>query len=98
MLGFGSAVGAGFALLLFAISVFGLPMLLERDIDFVTAMITSVQGVQRAPLVLLGWGALIAALIFLAIVPGFLGLLVVLPWLGHASWHIYARALDPHPG
>ena len=98
MLGFGSAVGAGFALLLFAISVFGLPMLLDREIDFVTAMVTSVQGMQRAPLVLLGWGALIAALIFLAIVPGFLGLLVVLPWLGHASWHVYARALDPQPG
>lgn len=92
MLAVGSAVGAGFALLLFCISVFGLPMLLDREIDFVTAMIASVQAVGRAPLVLSIWGGLIAALIFVAIVPAFLGLFVILPWLGHASWHIYARA------
>ena len=89
----GAIVGAGMSYLLYAITVVGLPILLDRNIDFVTAMITSVQVVRRNANVMLLWGFLIACLTFLAILPVFLGLLVVLPVLGHASWHLYRRLL-----
>ncbi len=93
MLVVGSLVGAVFATVLFSITVVSLPLLLDREIDFVTAMITSFGAVQANPLVMLCWGALIAVLLFLAMLPGFLGLFVVLPALGHATWHLYRRAL-----
>jgi uncharacterized membrane protein len=90
MLGFGSVVGAGFALLLYMLVVMSLPLLLDREIDFVTAMITSVQTVLANFLPMVVWGALMAVGLFIAMLPGFLGLFVVLPVLGHASWHLYA--------
>ncbi len=93
MLVVGTAVGAVFATLLFALTVVSLPMLLDREVDFVTAMITSVQVVIESPVVMLCWGALIASLLFIAMLPGFLGLFIVLPWLGHATWHLYRRAI-----
>ena len=89
MLGVGTVVGAGFALLIYMITVLGLPLLLDREIDFVTAMITSFTYVQAHPLHMFAWAALVAGLTFVAMLPGFLGLIVVLPWLGHASWHLY---------
>ena len=91
MLAFGTAVGAAFALLIYAMSVVGLPLLLDREVDFITAMITSIQAVSAAPLPMLLWAAVIAAMTFAALVPGFFGLIVVLPWLGHASWHLYRQ-------
>lgn len=90
MLLVGSAVGAGFCLLLFMITVFALPLLLEREIDFVTAMITSFQMVTENFLPMLGWGIFIAAVMILSMIPAFLGLLITLPLLGHASWHLYS--------
>lgn len=93
MLAVGTAVGAIFATLLFSLTVVSLPMLLEREVDFVTAMITSFKVVSESPVVMLGWGALIGALLFLGMVPGFLGLFAVLPVLGHASWHLYRSAV-----
>lgn len=89
MLGFGTLVGAAFAVLLYMITVLSLPMLLDREIDFVTAMITSFQYVQAHPVPMLGWGAFIAAVTVLSMLPVFLGLLVSLPLLGHATWHLY---------
>ncbi|MEP2027822.1 MAG: DUF2189 domain-containing protein [Paracoccaceae bacterium] len=89
MLLVGTGVGALFALLLFAITVVALPLLLDREIDFVTAMITSFQAVLGSPLPMLTWAAFIAVLTFIALLPWFLGLLVVLPLLGHSSWHLY---------
>ncbi|HMO71289.1 MAG TPA: hypothetical protein PKC84_06530, partial [Paracoccaceae bacterium] len=62
--------------------------------DFVTAMITSVSVVLTNPGVMGAWGLFIAAALFAAMLPWFLGLLVVLPVVGHASWHLYRRALD----
>ncbi|KIN66509.1 DUF2189 domain-containing protein [Sulfitobacter donghicola] len=94
MLGLGSAVGAAFALLLYAICVIGLPMLLDREVDYVTALITSVGIVKANPVVMLAWAIFIAVTLFIAMIPGFLGLLIVLPWLGHASWHVYAALRD----
>jgi len=91
MLGFGTAVGAVFAGLLFALTVVSLPLMMDREVDFVTAMLTSVACVRASPLVMLGWGALIAVALGLGMATGFLGLFVVLPMFGHASWHLYRR-------
>ncbi len=95
MLGFGSVIGALICLLLFMITVFALPLLLEREIDFVTAMITSFQNVSGnfVPMVL--WGIFIAAMLILSMIPAFLGLLIALPVLGHASWHLYSAIRIP---
>ena len=93
MLLVGSVVGGLVALALFTITVISLPMLLDRDVDFVTAMIASAQTVQANARVMLKWAALIAGLLFAAMIPLFLGLFVVLPILGHATWHLYRRAV-----
>ena len=93
MLLIGSLAGALVAVALFAITVVSLPMLLERDIDFMTAMIVSLETVRTNPQVMLKWAAVIAATLFVAMVPLFLGLFVALPVLGHATWHIYRRAV-----
>ncbi|MFC2969827.1 DUF2189 domain-containing protein [Acidimangrovimonas pyrenivorans] len=95
MLGFGTAVGAVFAGVLFSITVVSLPLLLDREVDFVTAMIASFSCVLANPAVMLIWAALVGALLFIGMLPGFLGLFVTLPVLGHASWHLYRRALEP---
>lgn len=92
MLLIGSIIGALVALFLFAITVMSLPMLLEREIDFVTAIITSVETVRVNLRVMLLWAGVIAGLLFAAMLPAFLGLFVVLPVLGHATWHLYRRA------
>ena len=93
-LGVGTLVGAAFATLLFSLTVVSLPLLLDREVDFVTAMLTSLACVRENPVVMLGWGVIISALLFLGMLPGFLGLFLVLPVLGHATWHLYRRALS----
>jgi uncharacterized membrane protein len=93
MLVVGSLVGAVVALAFYAITVISLPMLVDRDIDFITAIIASLASFRDNRPVLLGWAALIAVLLFVAMVPLFLGLLIVLPVLGHATWHLYRRAI-----
>ena len=93
MLMVGSAVGGGIALTFFCLTVMSLPMLIDRDIDLITAMIASWQTVSMNKAVMLGWAALIALALFIGSVPVFLGLLIVLPILGHASWHLYRRAI-----
>ena len=93
MLVVGTAFGAAFALVLFCLTVISLPLLLDKELDFVTAMLTSIGTVRHNARVMLVWGLLIALLTFAAMLPGLLGLLVVLPVLGHASWHVYRRAL-----
>ena len=98
MLAVGTVVGGLFALLLFMITVVALPLLLDREIDFVTAMITSFQVVQRNPVPMLVWAGLIAGLTFLALIPAFLGLFIVLPLLGHASWHLYRQICEAGEG
>ncbi|WP_406873015.1 DUF2189 domain-containing protein [Aminobacter sp. P9b] len=92
-LGIGHVVGAALALVLFSITVISIPMLLDREVDFVTAMITSVRTVLASPVVMLGWGLVVTLAVLAACVPFFLGLLVVLPVLGHATWHLYRRAV-----
>lgn len=91
------AVGAVLAFLLFALTVVSLPMVLDREVDFVTAMLTSLAVVRANLLVMLVWAGIIAALSLLALLPWFLGLMVVLPLLGHATWHLYCRAIARTP-
>ena len=87
-------VGAVFAGLIYAISVISMPLLLDRQVDAVSAGLLSLRLVLTQTGVMLWWGALIAGLTLLAMLPGFLGLLLVGPVLGHASWHAYRAALD----
>lgn len=94
MLAFGGAIGAAMALVLFAITVMGLPLLLDREIDFISAMIHSFQAVTTNFLPMLAWALVIAVLMLLAMLPFFLGLFVVLPVLGHATWHLYRRVMS----
>jgi uncharacterized membrane protein len=85
--------GALFAGLIFAISAISIPMILDRQVDAVTAALTSLRLVLTQPFVLLCWGAVITALVVLALLPWFIGLVVVGPVLGHATWHAYRAAL-----
>jgi uncharacterized membrane protein len=86
-------VGAVLAFLLFSLTVVSLPLVLDREVDFVTAMLTSMKAVRTNLFVMLVWASLIAVLSVLALLPWFLGLMVVLPVFGHATWHLYRRAL-----
>ena len=92
-----AAVGAVFAGLIFSISVVAMPMILDRETDAITAGLTSLRLVLAQPGVMLLWGALIAGLTLLAMLPGFAGLVVVGPILGHASWHAYRAAVGSAP-
>ena len=91
----GHLVGAALALVLFSITVVSIPLLMEREHDFVTAMITSVKTVVASPVVMLGWGVFVTLALLAASLPIFAGLLVILPVLGHTTWHIYRRAVVP---
>jgi uncharacterized membrane protein len=86
-------VGALFAGLIFSVSVISIPMLLDRPVDAITAGLTSLRLVLTQTAVMLWWGAIIAVLVALAMLPWFAGLLVVGPLLGHATWHAYRAAV-----
>jgi uncharacterized membrane protein len=91
----GHAMGAVLSLVLFSLTVVSFPLLLDRDVDFVTAMITSVRAVVASPGPMIGWAAVVVVLMIVACLPAFLGLLVVLPVLGHATWHLYRHIVVP---
>ena len=93
----GNAIGAVLALIVFSIMVVSLPMVFDRQVDFVTAMITSVRAVVTSPLPMIGWAALIVILLAVSAMPYFLGLVVTLPVLGHTTWHLYRRIIAPVP-
>jgi uncharacterized membrane protein len=93
MLAVGSIVGGIMALAFYAMTVISLPMLVDRKVDFLTAIIASFKVMRGNLFVMLAWAAVIAGLLFVAMIPAFLGLLVVLPVLGHATWHLYRRAV-----
>jgi uncharacterized membrane protein len=91
----GNMVGAVLSLILFSLSVVSFPLLLDRDVDFVTAMVTSVRSVVTSPLPMIGWAAVIVMLLIVSALPYFFGLVVTLPVLGHATWHLYRRIVAP---
>lgn len=92
----GNVIGAALSLILFTLTVVSFPLLLDRDdVDFITAMITSVRAVVASPGPMIGWALAIVVLLIISAMPFFLGLLVTLPILGHATWHLYKRVVAP---
>jgi uncharacterized membrane protein len=91
----GSAVGAVFAGLVFTASAFSLPMMLDRGTDAITSALTSTNAVLKNKGVMLLWGTIIVALIVIGFATAYLGLAVILPLIGHATWHAYREAIPP---
>ena len=89
----GNAVGALFAVVAFTISVVSFPLMLDRHVDLGTAVRASVAAVEANPRVMLVWGLMIAGLLALGSLPVLVGLVVVMPVLGHASWHVYRKLI-----
>ena len=93
MTALGLGVGLVFAVIVLVTSLFSLPMLLDRRAGLPVAVATSVAVAARNPVTVALWGLIVAVLMLLGSLPGFLGLVVVLPVLGHATWHLYRAAL-----
>ena len=93
----GNMIGFAFSLAALAISVVSLPMLVDRhrheQVDARSAVDTSVAAVQENPRTMLVWGVIVAAMLVAGMLPMFVGLAVVLPILGHATWHLYRRTV-----
>ncbi len=89
----GNVIGFAFSLVALAISVVSVPMLVDRHVDARTAIDTSIAAVQENPLTMLVWGMIVAGMLVLGMLPLFIGLAVVLPILGHATWHLYRRTV-----
>lgn len=87
----GHVVGAVLSLVLYSVTVISVPFLTERNTDFITAIATSIRAVFASPVVMLGWGLCVTVAMIAAMLPAFLGLIVVMPVLGHATWHLYKR-------
>ncbi len=90
----GLLAGSLFAVVALAISVVSFPMLLDRNVGVPVAVVTSARVLLHNPRVILAWGGIVAAGLFLGALPFLLGLIVVMPVLGHATWHLYRRAVS----
>ncbi|HEY5225916.1 MAG TPA: DUF2189 domain-containing protein [Methylovirgula sp.] len=93
LIGVGLGVGALFAVLVFAISVVSFPLLLDRHVRVMTAIKTSVRAVIRNPVPMLVWAMIIAGSLVLGTIPALVGLVIVVPVLGHATWHLYRKVV-----
>ncbi|QIE42600.1 DUF2189 domain-containing protein [Rhodobacteraceae bacterium SC52] len=93
-LAIGTCVGAFLSAVLFSVTVIAMPMLLDREMDFVSAMLTSIAVVKKSPVVMLAWAAIISITMLLSMAPAFMGLILTLPILGHTTWHLYQRAVE----
>jgi len=93
-LGIGSAVGALFTAIAFAATAFSLPMLLDRRADAITAVVTSINASLRNKTAMLVWGTLIVAAVILGFATLCVGFIVLMPLLGHATWHAYREVID----
>jgi len=92
--GIGSAVGSIFALICFSAAAFSLPMLLDRDVDAVTAVVTSINAVLRNKPAMAVWIAIIVLALGAGFATAFIGMAIVLPLIGHATWHAYQDTID----
>lgn len=92
----GNLVGLGFAALVVTLSVVSLPMLVDRDVSASVAVRTSIRATRENPGTMLRWGLTVGGLLLLGSIPVFLGLAIVLPWLGYSTWHLYRRTVEPH--
>jgi uncharacterized membrane protein len=91
----GNLVGFLFAVTVLIISVVSFPLLLDRDVGAVEAVLTSVRAVAANPLTMAAWGMIVAGLLLIGSLPLFLGLAVVVPVLGHSTWHLYRKVVEP---
>jgi len=92
--GFGTAIGAIFAAITFSASAFSLPMIMHRDVDSVTAIVTSVNAVLRNKRAMIVWLTLIVVSLLIGIATAFIGLVVIVPVIGYAAWHGYLETID----
>ena len=90
----GNGVGLLFAAAVLTIGVMSFPLLVDRDVGAAVALLTSIQAVAKNPLQFAAWGLIVEALLVLGSIPLFLGLTVVMPVLGHATWHLYRKVVD----
>ena len=90
----GNLIGAGFAVLVLAISFVSLPMLVDCNLEAGDAVRTSIRAFRANKWMMIKWGFIVGVLLVLGSVPIFIGLAVVLPWLGYASWHLYTHVVD----
>ena len=93
-LGVGSAVGAFFAAICFAAAVFSLPFIANRDVDVITAVVSSVNAVLRNRWTMAVWAVIVAALTAVGFLTAMAGFIVIIPWLGYATWHAYRDTLQ----
>ncbi len=94
----GNAVGLLFAIVVGTISVISFPLLLDRNAGFAGAILTSMKVVIRNPVVMAAWGLIVAVSLAAGMALFLVGLAVVMPVLGHATWHLYRKAVEPAPG
>ncbi len=94
---FGTGVGFLFAALVLTIGVVSFPLLVDRDVGAAVALLTSIRVVAHNPVTMALWGFIVAALLVIGSLPLLLGLTVVMPVLGHATWHLYRKAVEPDP-
>lgn len=94
----GNTIGLMVSLVLYSLTVISFPLLLDRDVDFITAMITSVRAVMSNPYPMLSWAAIVFIWLIIASLPFFLGHFMALPVLGHATWHLYKKVVEPAEG
>jgi uncharacterized membrane protein len=91
----GNAVGALFAILAFSLSVISFPLLVDRNVGSAVAVLTSLKVVVANPITMALWGLIVACGLVLGSLPLFVGLAVVMPILGHSTWHLYCKAVEP---
>jgi uncharacterized membrane protein len=94
---FGNAIGFVFAAIVLCTTVIAFPLLLDRDVGAYEAIHASVRAVAANPVPMAAWGLIVAVLLALGSLPLFAGLIVVLPVLGHATWHLYRKVIEPAP-
>lgn len=93
MIAAGMGVGFVFAALVLTISVVSFPLLLDRPVGLYAAVITSVRAVAKNPVVMAIWGLIVACSLAIGSLPAFIGLIIVMPILGHATWHLYRKVV-----
>lgn len=93
----GCGVGLLFAVVALCVSVVAFPLMLDRHANVTDAIQTSLRVVMKNPVIMAAWGLIVAALLIIGSLPLFVGLAVVLPVLGHATWHLYRKVLEPDP-
>lgn len=90
----GNLVGLMFAAVVLTVSAISFPMLVDKPVELETAVATSARAMAHNPVTMVKWGLIVAAFLVIGSIPMFVGLAIVLPWLGYSTWHLYRRAVD----